>query len=123
MFSRLYVLIQESFKKFDVEGIYSENEIHKRKNYLNVTYPVNIYSIKGPFSVNNKFESEIFKPFIKNPLLDKKKPIDILQINQKNIIDKINEKNIIEKINDKNIIDKINEKNIIDKINDKMDIE
>ena len=110
MFSRLYVLIQESFKKFDVEGIYSENEIHKRKNYLNVTYPVNIYSIKGPFSVNNKFENNIYKPIINNPLLDKKKPFDILQINEKNMIDKINEKNIIDKINEKNI-------------NDKMDIE
>ena len=74
----------------------------KRKNYLNVTYPVNIYSIKGPFSINNKFESQIFKPFIKNPLLDiKKKPIDILQIKEKSILDKINEKNIIDKINDK----------------------
>ena len=114
MFSRLYVLIQESFKKFDVEGIYSENEIYKRKNYLNVTYPVNIYSIKGPFSINDNLNNDLINPFTYNNLLDiKKKPIDILKIND----------NINDKINEKNIIDKINEKNIIDKINDKMDIE
>ena len=102
MFSRLYVLIQESFKKFDVEGIYTENEIYKRKNYLNVTYPINIYSIKGPFSINDNLNNDLIKPFTNNHLLDiKKKPIDILQIKEKSILDKFNDKNIIEKINDK----------------------
>lgn len=102
MFSRLYVLIQESFKKFDVEGIYTENEIYKRKNYLNVTYPINIYSIKGPFSINDNLNNDLIKPFTNNNLLDiKKPPIDILQIKEKSILDKFNDKNIIEKINDK----------------------
>ena len=36
MFSRLYVLIQENLANFNIKGIYTEDEVNKRKTYLHL---------------------------------------------------------------------------------------
>lgn len=61
MFSRLYVLIQENLANFNIEGIYTVDEINKRKTYLNNIYPFNKYIIRGPFTINSNIQNNIFK--------------------------------------------------------------
>jgi len=66
MFSRLYVLIQENLTNFNIEGLYSENEIYNRKNNLNKLHPFNKYFIRGPFSVNSNIQNNT----ITNPIMN-----------------------------------------------------
>jgi hypothetical protein len=61
MFSRLYVLIQENLANFNIEGIYTEEEVNKRKTYLNNICPFNKYVITGPFIINSNAQNNIFK--------------------------------------------------------------
>ena len=69
MFSRLYVLIQENLSDFNIEGIYSEEEINKRKTYLNNIYPFNKYFIRGPFTINRNIQNNIFGTYNTNQFM------------------------------------------------------
>ena len=66
MFSRLYVLIQENLTNFNIEGLYSENEIYNRKYNLNKLHPFNKYFIRGPFSVNSNIQNNT----VTNPIMN-----------------------------------------------------
>ena len=66
MFSRLYVLIKESFTIFNIEGIYLEDDIHNRVNYLHNLNPFNKYFIRGPFIIYTNFKYNINPNLITN---------------------------------------------------------
>ena len=79
MFFRLYVLIQENLNNFNIEGIYSEDEIYKRKNYLNNVNPFNKYFIRGPFTVNN---NNVQNKIITNPYVNSNNVFNTQNTNQ-----------------------------------------
>tara|TARA_B100000902_G_scaffold354922_1_gene367455 strand:+ start:5877 stop:6158 length:282 start_codon:yes stop_codon:yes gene_type:complete len=92
MFFRLYVLIQQNFNTFNVIGVYSYNEALNKKNELSFKFPLNQYTIQGPFDYNNNispFESQN-SPFLQKNPYDIKPPFIINSINM-NGPDKMNE--------------------------------
>ena len=83
MFSRLYVLIQENLNNFNIEGVYSENEIYKRKyNLLNIN-PYNKYIIRGPFSIDANLQNNAI-PFANQNLFNNNGFVDNNSYNQNN---------------------------------------